>query len=49
MVKSGMVMLAEREKTDVTDVNVIVGWTLQPIARAMVGERERELTWRERE
>jgi hypothetical protein len=46
MVKSGMVMLAEREKTDVTDVNVIVGWTLQPIARAMVGERERE---RERE
>jgi hypothetical protein len=42
MVKSGMVVLAEREKTDMTDVNVIVGWTLQPIAGAMVGERERE-------
>jgi hypothetical protein len=37
IVKSGMVVLTEREKTDVT-----VGWKLQPAAEIVVGERERE-------
>jgi hypothetical protein len=30
MVNSGMVLLTEREKTDVSDVDVLVGWKLQP-------------------
>jgi hypothetical protein len=37
MVKFGMVVLIGREKTD-----VVVGWILQPAARPVVGERERE-------
>jgi hypothetical protein len=28
MVKSGMVLLTEREKADVTDADVVVGWML---------------------
>jgi hypothetical protein len=45
MVKSGMMVLTEREKTDVTDTDVTVGWKLQPAAETAVGERERKLTW----
>jgi hypothetical protein len=37
MVKFGMVVLIGREKTD-----MLVGWILQPAARVVVGERERE-------
>jgi hypothetical protein len=37
MVKSGMVVLTKREKVDVA-----VGFKLQPAARTVVGERERE-------
>jgi hypothetical protein len=37
MVKSEIVMLTGKEKTDVT-----VGWKLQPVAGTVVGERERE-------
>jgi hypothetical protein len=37
MVKSGMMVLTKREKADVA-----VGWKLQPAARTVVGERERE-------
>jgi hypothetical protein len=42
MVKSKIVMLTGREKTDVPDVDVAVGWKLQPVAGTVVGERERE-------
>jgi len=42
MVKSGIVMLTGREKADVTDADVAVGWKLQPAAGTVVGERERE-------
>jgi hypothetical protein len=42
MVKSGIVMLTEREKTDVTDADVVVGWKLQPTAGTVVDKRERE-------
>jgi hypothetical protein len=31
-----MVMLTEREKTDVADVDVVMGWMLQPAAGALV-------------
>jgi hypothetical protein len=37
MVKSGIVVLTGRE-----NINVAMGWKLQPAARIMVGERERE-------
>jgi hypothetical protein len=40
MVKSGIVLLAGKEKVDVA-----VGWKLQPAAGTVVGERERE-SWR---
>jgi hypothetical protein len=42
MVKSGIVMLTGREKADVADADVAVGWKLQPAAGTVVGERERE-------
>jgi hypothetical protein len=42
MVKSGMVVLTGREKADVTDADVLVGWKLQPAAGTVVDERERE-------
>jgi hypothetical protein len=42
MVKSGMVVLTGREKTDMVDANVAVGWMLQPAAKGVVCERERE-------
>jgi hypothetical protein len=37
MVKSGIMVPTEREKTDVT-----VSWKLQPAAGTVVGKRERE-------
>ena len=37
-----MVLLTEREKADVSDADVAVGWKLQPAAGTVVGERERE-------
>jgi hypothetical protein len=42
MIKSEMRVLTVRENTDVTDVDVVVGWNLQPAAEIVVGERERE-------
>jgi hypothetical protein len=42
MVKSGMVVLIRREKTDMTDANVTVSWKLQPAAAIVVDERKRE-------
>ena len=42
MVKSGIVMLTGKEKADVADADVAVGWKLQPAAGTVVGERERE-------
>jgi hypothetical protein len=42
MVNSGMVVLTGREKADVTDTDVAVGWKLQPAAGTIVGKRERE-------
>jgi hypothetical protein len=42
MVKSRMLVLIRREKTDVTDADVVMGWMLQPTIVAMLGERERE-------
>jgi hypothetical protein len=46
MVKSGMVVLTGREKADVADADVLVGWKLQPAAGTIVGERERK-SWRD--
>jgi hypothetical protein len=42
MVKFRMVVLTRKEKVDVTDTDVPMGWMLYPTARAVVGERERE-------
>jgi hypothetical protein len=42
LVKCGMVVLTEREKPDVTDADVVVGWMLWATGRALVVERERE-------
>jgi hypothetical protein len=42
MVKSGMVVLIRREKTDMTDANVTVSWKLQPASIIVVDERERK-------
>jgi hypothetical protein len=42
MVKSGMVVLIRRKKTDMTDANVTVSWKLQPAAIIVVDERERK-------
>jgi hypothetical protein len=39
MVKSGIVVLTEKKKAD---ADVAVGWMLQPAARAVLGEKERE-------
>jgi hypothetical protein len=39
---SKMVVLTGREKTDVTDADVLVGWKLQPAAGTVVDERERK-------
>jgi hypothetical protein len=45
MVKFRMVVLTRKEKVDVTDTDVPMGWMLYPTARVVVGERERE-SWR---
>jgi hypothetical protein len=42
IVKSGMVVLTGREKTNVTDADMAVGWKLQPTTGTVLGERERE-------
>jgi hypothetical protein len=42
MFKFGIVVLSEREKTDMTDTDVSVGWMLQPTAGAVVKEREKD-------
>jgi hypothetical protein len=42
MVKSEMVVLTERERSDMVDADVDVGWMLQPAARAVVDEREKK-------
>jgi hypothetical protein len=42
IVKSEMMLVTGREKTDVADVDVAVGCKLQPAAGTVVGERERE-------
>jgi hypothetical protein len=39
-----MVVLTVREKTDMADADVTVGYKLQLTAGTVVGERERELT-----
>jgi hypothetical protein len=42
IVKSGMVVLTGREKTNVTDTDMVVDWKLQPTTGTVLGERERE-------
>jgi hypothetical protein len=42
MVMSGMVMLIGRDKTDVADADVVMGWMLQLTAGVVVGKMERE-------
>jgi hypothetical protein len=42
MIKSRMMVLTEREKGDMADAYVVVGWMVQPTAGALMGERERE-------
>jgi hypothetical protein len=42
MVKSGMVMLTGRDKANVADAGVVMGWMLQPTAGVVVGKMERE-------
>jgi hypothetical protein len=41
MIKSAMRVLTGREKTDVADADMTVGWKLQPAAETVVSERER--------
>jgi hypothetical protein len=36
-----MMVLTEKEKTDMTDVDVAMSWILQPAYEAVVGERKR--------
>jgi hypothetical protein len=36
-----MMVLTEKEKTDMTDVDVAMSWILQPAVEAVVGERKR--------
>jgi hypothetical protein len=40
MVKSGIVVLTEREKTDITEADVAVGWILQLSRAEQKGERK---------
>jgi hypothetical protein len=42
MVKSRMMVLTGREKANVADADVAVGWKLQPAAGTVVGDSERE-------
>jgi hypothetical protein len=41
MVKSGIVVLTGREKADVANADVAVGWILEATAKALVVERKR--------
>jgi hypothetical protein len=41
MVKSEMVVLTGREKADVANADVAVGWILEATAKALVVERKR--------
>jgi cation transport regulator ChaC len=41
MVKSGMVLLTEREKADITNADVTANWKLQTAAGTVVNARER--------
>jgi hypothetical protein len=46
MVKSGMVVLTRREKVDMADTDVVVGWMLQPAVGTVVDKREKaNVTW----
>jgi hypothetical protein len=47
MMELGMMELTEREKNDVSDADMTMGWKLQLAAGAVVGERKRE-SWRDR-
>jgi hypothetical protein len=40
MIKSRMMVLTEREKGDMADAYVVVGWMVQPTAGALMGEGE---------
>jgi hypothetical protein len=42
MIKSEILVLTGKEKTDVVDIDVTMGWMLQPAVRVVVDERERE-------
>jgi hypothetical protein len=42
MVKSRMMVLTGREKANVADADVAMGWKLQPAAGTVVGDSERE-------
>jgi hypothetical protein len=44
MVKSKIVLLIEKEKADVADANVVMGYILQPAVRTVVDKREKKLT-----
>jgi hypothetical protein len=39
-------VLIGREKTDIADIDMVVGWKLQSAAGTVVGEKERE-NWRD--
>jgi Holliday junction resolvasome RuvABC endonuclease subunit len=43
MVKSKMVVLTGKEKSDIADANVVAGCMLQPTAGAVVNEIKRKL------
>jgi hypothetical protein len=42
MIKSEILVLTGKEKTDVVDIDVTMDWMLQPAVRVVVDERERE-------
>jgi hypothetical protein len=37
-----MVVLTVKKKTDMVDIDVVVGWMLQPATGAVMDKRERE-------
>jgi hypothetical protein len=46
IVKSGMVVLTERENTDMIDADVVVGCKVQPAAEIVVAEKEKiDVMW----
>jgi hypothetical protein len=42
IIKSEMVVLTGREKADMPDADVVVGWMLHPAVGTVMDERERE-------